>query len=180
MSLPIGTIITYIGLEQNLNSLIDEGWLLCDGSQQSTTDYGALSDVIGPAFGSSGAGYFNLPDLRGMFLRGVDATGAVDPDFKARTSPILGNSTVFGPNPGSRQVQQLLNHQHNWDQNFGQITSDGSALNVQLAQGSPNPGDLGTQPTTNVDGGGSETRPVNMYVYYLIFAGAPGQRKSRR
>jgi microcystin-dependent protein len=171
MKMPAGTVIAYLGSDANLNNLNTHGWLNCDGSSLSTTQYGELWNAIGNNYGSSGPGSFNLPDLRGMFLRGIDPKGTVDPDAQARTSPVPGNTSVVGPTVGSRQAQQLLNHQHNWDSNFGQITSDGSDLNVQLAQNSPTGPDQGRQPTTNVDGGGNETRPINMYAYYLIYAG---------
>jgi phage-related tail fiber protein len=171
-NLTAGMVMPYLGAPTNLNALATQGWLNCDGSSLSTTQYGKLYNAIGVSFGSTGTGYFNLPDLRGVFLRGIDPKGAVDPDYAERTSPVPGNATVVGPLVGSRQGQQVQNHQHNWDANFGQISDGGSDLNIQLALNSPgNSPDLGTQPTTNVDGGGNETRPINMYTYYLIFAG---------
>jgi rhizosphere induced protein len=171
MSLPIGTVIPYLGQADSLNNLEANGWLVCDGRSLGTTDYQALNEVIGDAYGSAGAGSFNLPQLSGMFLRGIDPGGKFDPDAAARTSPDPSSNTQVGPVVGSRQADQLRNHVHNWDQNFGQITDGGSDINVQLALNSPRGGDLGSQPTTNKDGGGNETRPANVYVYYLIFAG---------
>lgn len=58
------------------------GWLLCDGSAYSTTDYAELYAVIGSTFGANAtAGTFNVPDMRGLFVRGLDnrSTGATDP-----------------------------------------------------------------------------------------------------
>jgi hypothetical protein len=169
MSLPAGTIIAYLGSEANLNVLESQGWLNCDGRSVPTTDYGQLWSAIGNTFGSSGQGSFNLPDLRGMFLRSVDPAGAVDPDFKLRTSPDPQNKSVVGPLVGSRQAHEVVNHQHNWSGNFGNITYDGNDIAVQL---SGEGGNQGTLPTTNIDGGGNETRPANVYAYYLIFAGS--------
>jgi hypothetical protein len=171
MSVPVGSVIPYLGVADGLNNLAGQGWLVCDGRSLATTDYPALNQAIGSAYGSVGAGYFNLPQLSGMFLRGVDPNGKVDPDRGSRTSPDPSSSQAVGPIVGSRQQQQLLNHVHMWDQNFGQITDGGNNINVQLALGSPRGGDLGRQPTTNHDGGGNETRPSNVYVYYLIFTG---------
>jgi microcystin-dependent protein len=49
------------------------GWLACDGAALSTTgQYAKLFSVIQYAHGGSGT-VFNLPDLRGYFVRGVDA-----------------------------------------------------------------------------------------------------------
>jgi hypothetical protein len=44
---------------------------------------------------------------------------------------------------------------------------------VQLSEDSPNNSNPNRQPTTNKDGGGAETRPGNVYAYFLIFAGLP-------
>lgn len=170
MFLPAGTIIAYLGADANLNDLESQGWLNCDGRSVSTTDYGELWTAIGSTFGSEGQGSFNLPDLRGMFLRGIDPTGVVDPDCNSRTSPISGNSSGAGPVVGSRQWHEVVNHQHTWSGNFANITNHDDDIAVQLSDN--NSGNQGTLPTTNVDGGGNETRPVNVYVYYLIFVGS--------
>lgn len=50
---------------------IPNGWLYCDGSAISRTEYEELYSVIGGAYGSgNGSTTFNLPDLRGRFLFG--------------------------------------------------------------------------------------------------------------
>ena len=87
MSVPVGSVIPYLGVADGLNNLAGQGWLVCDGRSLATTDYPALNQAIGSAYGSVGAGYFNLPQLAGMFLRGVDPNGKVDPDRASRTSP---------------------------------------------------------------------------------------------
>jgi hypothetical protein len=61
----VGTISAYGG------NTAPTGWLLCDGTAVSQTTYADLFAVIGCNFGCSG-GNFNLPDLRGRFLRGRD------------------------------------------------------------------------------------------------------------
>ena len=179
MVVPTGTVISYLGQEGNLNALESQGWLNCDGSSVSSDDYPDLWSAIGNAYGTTGEGQFNLPDLRGMFLRGVDPTGVVDPDYSTRLSPDPSGAGTGGPVVGSRQGHQLLNHQHNWDQNFGSIGWDGSDINVQLTSNSPNGGNQGSLPTTDTDGGGAETRSVNVYAYFLIYA-ASSSDSSRR
>jgi microcystin-dependent protein len=48
------------------------GWLLCDGSAVSRTDYSNLFTIVGTTFGSgNGSTTFNLPDLRGRSIIGV-------------------------------------------------------------------------------------------------------------
>lgn len=47
------------------------GWLLCDGSAVSRTTYSALFTAISTAYGiGDGSTTFNLPDMRGAFIRG--------------------------------------------------------------------------------------------------------------
>lgn len=52
------------------------GWLLCDGAEIKTSDYGSLFEVIKYTYGDSatllGLGTFKLPDFRGRFPLGVD------------------------------------------------------------------------------------------------------------
>ena len=51
------------------------GWLLCNGSAVSRTDYAELFAVIGTNYGAGdGTTTFNLPDMRGMFPLGVSST----------------------------------------------------------------------------------------------------------
>ena len=44
---------------------IPGGWLACDGSQRTISDYIPLYTLIGTTFGGDGQTSFNLPDLRG-------------------------------------------------------------------------------------------------------------------
>ena len=63
---PLGTINAFGG------ATAPEGWLLCQGQAISRTEYADLFAVIGTNFGSGdGSTTFNLPDLRGEFLRGA-------------------------------------------------------------------------------------------------------------
>ena len=55
------------------------GWLKANGAAVSRTTYAALFDAIGTTFGAGdGRTTFNLPDLRGEFLRGLDDGRNVD------------------------------------------------------------------------------------------------------
>lgn len=51
------------------------GWLICDGAAVSRTTYAALYTAIGTRFGTGdGTTTFNLPNLKGRVIAGVDAT----------------------------------------------------------------------------------------------------------
>lgn len=55
------------------------GWLKANGAAVSRTTYTALFSAIGTTFGAGdGASTFNLPDLRGEFLRGLDDGRGID------------------------------------------------------------------------------------------------------
>ena len=69
---PIGTIF------YTASSNTPAGFLVCDGSSLPTTTYQRLFNIIGYTYGGSGAN-FNVPDLRGEFIRGFDAGRGIDP-----------------------------------------------------------------------------------------------------
>ncbi len=63
---PVGSIQAYGG------TTAPWGWLLCQGQAISRATYAELFNVIGTSFGSGdGSTTFNVPDLRGEFLRGA-------------------------------------------------------------------------------------------------------------
>ena len=73
------------------------GWLKANGAAVSRTAYAALFAAIGTTYGAGdGRSTFNLPDLRGEFLRGWDDGRGVD----------------TGRGFGSAQAHALQSHQH--------------------------------------------------------------------
>lgn len=71
--IPTGAIIWYA------KSTPPTGLLFCNGGALSRTTYSALFSVIGTTFGAGdGSTTFNLPDLRGQFIRGWDSGRGVD------------------------------------------------------------------------------------------------------
>lgn len=54
------------------------GWLSCNGAAISRTTYATLYALIGTAFGAGdGSTTFNVPDMRGKFVRGVPNAGTI-------------------------------------------------------------------------------------------------------
>ena len=51
---------------------VPSGYLECNGASVSRTTYAALFAVIGTAYGTASGSTFNVPDLRGEFIRGFD------------------------------------------------------------------------------------------------------------
>lgn len=64
-----------------------EGYLACNGAAVSRTTYAALFAAIGTTFGAgNGTTTFNLPDLRGEFIRGFDGGRGIDTDTLVLTA----------------------------------------------------------------------------------------------
>ncbi|GAA4667612.1 hypothetical protein GCM10023262_16170 [Bartonella pachyuromydis] len=58
---------------------LPSGWLLCDGRAYSRLVYWDLFNAIGTTWGEGdGVTTFHVPDLRGMFLRGMDYERGLD------------------------------------------------------------------------------------------------------
>lgn len=167
---PIGTIIGYGGpaeQDETREALAKQGWLLCDGKALSIKDYEALHRAIGTNFGQPDSASFNLPDLRGLFLRGVSGTSGNDPDAGDRIALQSGGNT--GNRVGSYQEYATGKPQDPFqaeipNNDIGQMKLDTGA-GVDPAGRYRHESGSGA---TNGEGGDLETRPVNTYTYFLI------------
>ena len=132
--LPIGTVIGTMTPMDTVNEI----WVLADG-RTATTEY------------FQATGNSNIPDLRGMFLRGlnegrVDGKEDPDPDFE-------GNVRVAG----SYQADELKSHAHTEDLSTGDNSDTFSG------------GSYGGRNIVNTGAtGGNESRPRNMAVYWYV------------
>ena len=131
---PAGTVI-YVAM-----SSAPSGYLKANGASVSTSTYSTLHGAIGYTFGGSG-GSFNLPDLRGEFIRGWDDSRGVD----------------SGRTFGSFQADEFKSHTHPYDASRGGSDYGGS----NPASGSPSSGTTGAA-------GGAETRPRNVALLACI------------
>jgi len=103
---PAGAIIPFAGPEDK----VPVGWLLCDGTAYDQADYPRLFDVIGTFWGGPSPEMFNVPDLRGVGLRGVNGLsydGFADPGNETRISRHSGGA--FGNSVGSYQHDAMQN-----------------------------------------------------------------------
>lgn len=65
---------------------VPDGWLLCDGTAVSRDEYSDLFAAIGTTYGNgNGATTFNLPDIRGEFIRALDNGRGIDAGRKIGT-----------------------------------------------------------------------------------------------
>ena len=106
------------------------GWMLCNGAAISRTVYARLFAAIGTSYGpGDGSTTFNLPDLRGEFIRGWDNGRGADP------------GRVFG----SWQDSQNRRHQHSGTT----YASGGHSHGVSIPS---KPNGTGSGPIAMVDG----------------------------
>ena len=169
MTVPIGTILAYGGLvdENARGELARQGWLVCDGEEYSEEDYPELENTIGTIYGNSRPGSFKVPDLRGRFVRGVDAGAGRDPDVESRSGGHEGTKL------GSVQEDQLRSHKHqlvSWGRGpQGDIRQNHAFFDTAFTGGD---GSVNRSNNTNamISYGGNETCPKNIYVNWIIKA----------
>ena len=147
---PVGTVNWFAATTAPL------GWLVADGRAVSRTLYSDLFGKIGTTYGTGdGSTTFNLPDLRGQFVRGWDAAGG----------------TARGCDPGrafgSSQGFALQNHCH-WLEVFGGTAGrpEWACPNTACPTGASYPAavagpGMSTAGFTSTNGS-SETRPMNV------------------
>lgn len=88
------------------------GWLLCDGSAVSRITYADLFALLGTTYGGSGT-TFNLPDLRGRMLPGLDNMGtAAGAAGRIAGSTALGTANAGGAASVTLTTTQLPAHTH--------------------------------------------------------------------
>lgn len=157
----IGFIKPYAGTS------IPEGYLYCDGSAISRTAYPELFAAIGTVWGEGdGAETFNIPDLRGIFVRcdggennadiGVrqeDAIRDITGGFAVR-SYMANNVTQITDSPSGAFAQNVYSNPSSTD--YTNIVS-GRAKTEQW-----------TFAASNVVPTAAEVRPVNVAMKYCI------------
>jgi microcystin-dependent protein len=143
------------------------GWMVCDGRVLEVSQYRELFAVLGYRYSKTRGGTtFNLPDLRGYFLRGVDPTGKVDPDTSERKM-VDGSQKA---EVGSMQQYALQLHEHELTQaTAAAMPSDsGTEAGTVATMTGQTTKVIADTDTVQLQTSAAETRPVNVAVYYLI------------
>jgi len=153
---PVGGVQIYAGLSNN----IPTGYLLCNGASISQTTYSKLYSVIGNTYlngRTSSSTTFYLPDLRGMFVRGVGTNTTY--------SGVAGASTT-----GTYQTSSVENHFHYYQRPNDAINvASGTGVNSSVWDNQ-----TGTSATSQETYNGTgtlmtdETRPHNISMNYII------------
>lgn len=130
----------------------------------------SISNVVTKTLTAINMKYFSVVDLRGQFLRGWNDGTIIDPDGTARYA----QSNIFLLNAlGSYQQSQFLSHLHAAGSLTGtvQTTDNGQPVSTPHV-GAINFTPDSTQPVTIVGAtaltGGNETRPINVYVRWVV------------
>ena len=152
---PPGTIITFAG------SSVPTGYLDCNGAQVDRVTYADLFTAVGEIYGvGDGTTTFNLPDLRGEFVRGWDNSRGID----------------SGRSFGSTQNSTNLSHSHTVTDSGHQHNNTVSSTSRTVADGGVNAGAAPASDTTDnattgisIDAdGATESRPRNIALLYCI------------
>ena len=118
---PVGTIIPYAGIINDVDIPLPSGWLVCDGSNYLISAYQSLFQRIKYSFKPKGQvdqdegvadQFFAVPDMRGRFPLGNDSMGRRG-SANVTTPPA---ADVHGGQSGTEQViltkEQLPEHEH--------------------------------------------------------------------
>ncbi len=141
-----------------------EGWLACNGQAVSRETHQRLYKKIGTQFGAgNGSTTFNVPDIRGEFVRGWDGgpggSRGADPDRNGRRT----RTGHTGNYLGSYQGHMFRHHGHN-------INTRQDDWNVSGGSGPSWGADNGPYRAYHgvAGNGGNETRPRNIALLYCI------------
>ncbi len=173
---PIGTIIMWGGP----STTIPNGWKPCNGEYLTVTAYPTLSNVLQDYWGpyrqtSSGTVVsFKLPDLRGVFVRGVN--GARIDDYKDSEAESRNSTRGISNEVGSFQRDALQMHVHQVGRSSTDKSADSQLSRHRFAdfthENNPSAHNTSGPTSTTAMGGAArvspETRSKNAYVHYII------------
>lgn len=187
-NIPVGTIVPYSGSIRSPSDL-PNGWLLCDGSKLSdAAAFDKLRNLLKRSFWGKDGDVVYLPDLRGVFLRGIDdpdgpggrepAGMDKDPEKRVdrRTGQIIGALVgSFQNDAFQNHTHEDIGHRHNYkkgdDKGYGEDSKDRKQYEKGVDE-STTLGYADLQGAVQFEAGpvrlSLETRPKNAYVNYLI------------
>lgn len=143
-SVPTGGIVPTATVIHVATITPPAGYLACDGAAVSRSTYATLYAAIGTTFGSGdGTTTFNVPDLRGYFVRGfgTNSDGTTSDTF------------------GTKQADELKSHNHT----YNIVATNRRAHAAFDTQSMYGVGNTNTGST-----GGTETRPRNIALLACI------------
>lgn len=157
-----GVVVPFAG------STAPTGSLLCFGQAVNRTTYAALFAIIATAYGiGDGSTTFNVPDLRGRSIAGVDNMGGTTAGrITAAGSGIIG--TTLGASGGTEThtliTAEMPSHTHALSDSYPGVNTGGSWQN----QGGGYGGSIGSIGSTGGGGAHQNTQPT-MMINYIIY-----------
>jgi len=168
-------------------SVVPDGYLECNGAAVSRSTYSGLFGIIGTQYGAGdGSSTFNLPDLRGEFIRGFDHGRGVDSNRSMASFQDHENRSHNHGYTNSGITVSGANHNHN----IRKISLQPSIANVAITLGSGQSYQIGYATNDNgvtgdavkfsgnqtmtgnvgitISNAGSEARPRNIAMMYII------------
>jgi hypothetical protein len=182
---PIGALSMFGGEVSGLRieELRQEGWLPCDGQAYpiDDPDLQNLYQRIKKNYGGTETS-FNVPDLRGRFIRGTDRGKGNDPDAGSRQPLQPGGNAgdaVGSVQPYATQRPSVNfstdsqgEHQHiakHLPTNYHNTPlSAWGGLGMSWTSDTENTSTDGNHTHKVAAGGDAESRPVNIYFHWLI------------
>ena len=166
---------------------VPTGYLECNGGAVSRTTYSALFAIIGTNYGTgNGSSTFNLPDLRGEFIRGFDNGKGTDSGRSIASSQSATNASHNHSisASGTTNTQSLTGTASKISETFTTGSTSGVLGRGSNQTGSFTPSGTDSSPTgtltidashnhtVSVSGTtgsqGSEARPRNIAMMYII------------
>ena len=165
---------------------VPTGYLECNGAAVSRTTYAALFAFIGTSYGTgNGSSTFNLPDLRGEFIRGFDNGRGVDSGRSVASPQGSQNDSHNHSVSLTTSTASLTGTINKISETYA--SGGGSATGVftkgSSAQASNTPSRVDSSPAGSVsmdashnhsvsgntaNQGGNESRPRNIAMMYII------------
>ena len=156
---------------------IPSGYLECNGTAVNRSTFAALFALIGTQYGAgNGSTTFNLPDLRGEFVRGFDNGRGVDSGRSIASNQTAQNqSHSHGANANATSNVNDPGHKHNargygnQDDGGNQFTGSNNSSTRDNAINNANTGiSVVTNVSVSVANEGGESRPRNVAMMYII------------
>jgi microcystin-dependent protein len=150
------------------------GWLIADGAAVSRSTYALLFYVIGTTFGAgNGSTTFNLPDLRGYFVRGhgTNSDGTQSGTWGVRQGDVVISHTHSGTtgndSPDHTHSGGAVYPGSGPEQNQNGNLEDRTTFNIQTGGANVRHQHPFTT-SSQSPAGDTETRPKNIALWYCI------------
>ena len=155
----------FIGMVSSFASAaVPGGWLTCNGAAVSRTTYSDLFAKIGTVYGvGDGTTTFNLPDLRGIFVRGQDLGKGVDSGRVLGSVQLDAMQRINGTFSGYT-TNNTTNCTGPFKSNNATVSGPNNTDNEQEGKNTTRL-DTATDPTLRT---AEETRPTNIALVYAI------------